>query len=209
MNQNQNRPKFFRLKPFISFLTVLSFVLLAFSGFILYVRPEGSLARWVGWKMLGLDKSGWEGSHIIFCALFVMAGIIHLVLNFKAIILYLTGGIDNGRRNLLELVAAVVLIMAVLLSAVMRVPPASTLIKGRSSFKNSPASLRVDMPSPDFEKQSLRKVAEYLGVAPEMVLKLLESRGLKVSNIDSSLESVARKNRLSPQDLFLLINPHF
>ena len=209
MRQNQSGSKSFRLKPFVSFLTVFSFLVLAFSGFVLYVRPEGSLARWVGWKMLGLDKSGWEGAHIMFGALFVLAGIAHLVINFKAIIVYLTSGIDNGRKNLLELVTAAALILAMLLFAVLRVPPASNLIKVRSFFKNSPASLRVEMPWPDFEKQSLRKVAEHLGLQAEEVARRLEERGLKVESVDDSLEEVARKNHLSPQDLFLLLNSRF
>ncbi|MCR4410785.1 MAG: DUF4405 domain-containing protein, partial [Candidatus Saccharicenans sp.] len=99
MNQNQNQVRSqeagprgqgrpFKFKPFVSFLTVFSFLLLAFSGFILYIRPEGSLARWVGWRAIGLDKSSWETVHIVFCTLFLLAGIIHLVLNFKAIIIY-------------------------------------------------------------------------------------------------------------------------
>lgn len=200
--------KKFRLKPFISFLTSFSFLGLAFSGFILYIRPEGSLARWVGWRALGLDKSTWEGIHLIFCGLFVLAGVLHLILNFRAIIRYLTRGIDNSRKNILEMAVALLLAVVLLLTALWQVPPASWLTAGRASFKNHPAGLRLEMPYAGFEKQSLRRVAEHLGLSPASVMRELEARRLKGLNLESSLEDVARQNQLTPQELYLLIRPY-
>lgn len=208
-NQGQNsRGKAFKFKPFISFLTVFSFLLLAFSGFILYIRPEGSIARWVGWRAIGLDKGGWETVHIVFCTLFVLAGAIHLVLNFKAIVIYLSLGIDKTRKNLAEMVVAAGLVVLMLLVAVWRVPPGSWLMEGRAHFKNHPRALHIQVPAPDFEKQSLRRVAEHFGQSPERVLKELQARGLKGVSLESSLEDVARSNQMTPQQLYLLIRAY-
>ena len=205
MKPGNHTPCFFKLKPFVSFLTVFSFLLLAFSGFILYIRPEGSLARWIGWQAIGLDKSGWEGVHIIFCALFVLAGLTHLVLNFKAIMLYLTSGIDNSRRNLPDMVVAAVVVVALLLTAVGKLPPSSWLMKGRVAFKNNPRALKVEMPAPDFEKRSLRETTEQLGRSLESVVQDLERQGLKGVSLDITLEKLARQNQLSPQEIYLLL----
>lgn len=198
----------FQFKPFISFLTVLSFLLLAFSGFILYIRPEGSLARWVGWRAIGLNKGEWEAVHIVFCTLFVLSGIIHFILNFRAIVIYLTTGIDRTRKNLKEMVIAVAVVAALLLVAVWSLPPGSWLMAGRTQFKNHPRIMRLQPPAPDFEKQSLRRVAEYLGQAPDRVLRELQARGLKGVSLESSLEEVARKNQLTPQELYRLIRAY-
>ena len=205
MKPGNHRSRFFKLKPFVSFLTVFSFLLLAFSGFILYIRPEGSLARWVGWRAIGLDKSGWEAVHIVFCALFVLAGLTHLVLNFKAIVLYLTSGIDNSRRNLPEMVLSAVMVVALLLTSVWKLPPSSWLMKGRAAFKNNPRTLRVEMPASDFEKRTLRQIAEELGRSPESLVQELESRGLKGLSLDITLENLARQNQLSPQEIYLIL----
>jgi len=207
-NQIENGRGAFKFKPLISFLTIFSFLLLAFSGFILYVRPEGSLARWVGWKAIGLDKSGWETVHIVFCALFVAAGVIHLILNFRAIIIYLTTGIDRNRKNLVEMLVAVFLVMALFLVAIFQLPPASWLMEGRSQFKTHPRALRIAIPGPDFEKQSLRRVAEHFGQSPDRVLRELQMRGLTGVSLDTSLEDAARKNQMTPQELYLLIRAY-
>ena len=195
----------FKLKPFISFLTAFSFVVLSLSGIILYARPEGSLARWISWEFLGLDKSGWEAVHIVFCGLFVVAAVIHLALNFKTIVIYLRTGLGNGRKNWIELAAAGVLVVALVLVAIWRVPPASWMMEGRANFKNHPRGLQIEMPSVDFEKQSLQSVAECLGFRPEIVLKKLEGSGLRGLKLESSLEEVARQNGLTPQELYLRI----
>lgn len=217
-NQNRNHKRIspgadgagsgFQLKPFISFLTVLSFLLLAFSGFVLYIRPEGSLARWVGWRAIGLSKSDWETVHIVFCTLFVLSGIIHFILNFRAIVIYLTIGIDRTRKNLKEMVIAVAVVVALLLVAVWSMPPGSWLMAGRAQFKNHPRAMRLQPPAPDFEKQSLRRVAEHFGQAPDRVLREVQARGLKGVSLESSLEEVARKNQMTPQELYLLIRAY-
>ncbi|MDH7493531.1 MAG: hypothetical protein QHH44_06560, partial [Candidatus Saccharicenans sp.] len=71
-----------------------------------------------------------------------------------------------------------------------------------------PQGLRLQAPAPDFEKQSLRRVCEHLGQAPDWVLRELQARGLKGVSLESSLEEVARKNQMTPQDLYLLIRSY-
>lgn len=207
-SQVQNGGRAFKFKPLVSFITVFSFLLLAFSGFVLYIRPEGGLARWVGWRAIGLDKSSWETVHIVFCALFFLAGVIHLILNFKAIILYLTSGIDRNRKNLAEMLAAALLVLVLLLTAIWRLPPVSWLMEGRSYFKNSPAGMVVKPPAAEFEKLPLRRALEQMGRTPERAVRELEARGLKGVRLESPLEEIARRNSLTPQELYLLIRSY-
>ncbi len=194
-----------KLKPFISFLTLFSFLVLAFSGFILYVRPEGSLARWIGWKLIGLDKGAWEIVHIVFCFTFFAAGVVHFILNFKAVIYYLTVGFNNGRRNKTEFLIALLLVIALLFSAIWKVPPASWLKNVRDGFKNNPAGLRVPIPFPDAEKLPIRKLAQSQNMETDAVLKKLQARGILVTDENETLEKIARRHGVSPQNLYMMI----
>ncbi|MDY0231493.1 MAG: hypothetical protein RBR88_03320, partial [Candidatus Saccharicenans sp.] len=107
-----------------------------------------------------------------------------------------------------EMAVALLLAVGLLLTALWQVPPASWLTAGRASFKNHPAGLRLEMPYAGFEKQSLRRVAEYLGLSPASVMRELEARRLKGLDLENSLEDVARQNQLTPQELYLLIRPY-
>jgi hypothetical protein len=195
----------FKLRPFISLVLFLSFGLVVFSGLALYLRPEGSIAQWTSWKMLGLDKKGWEGVHTIFCLTFAMAVLLHLLLNLKSLLRYLSPGIDRNRRIRRELVAAVGLVTIVLVLAVSRVPPASMVMDWRSAIKDGSVVVRIQPPEPNFEKRSLKEISAYLGVPVDQITGILKKKGVKISRPGDSLEKVARQNRTSPQNLYALI----
>ena len=195
----------FKLRPFVSLVLFLSFGMMVFSGLALYLRPEGSIARWTSWKMLGLDKKGWEGVHTFFCIVFIMTAVLHLVLNFKAFLRYLASGMTGNQRNRRELIAAVGLVGIVMVIAILRVPPASVLMDWRSDIKDGSVAVRIQPPEPDFEKRSLEQISAYLGVSVDQVAIGLRKEGIKILKADDSLEEIARQNRTSPQKLYGLI----
>jgi len=195
----------FKLRTFISLVLFLSFGLIVFSGLALYLRPEGSIARWTSWKMLGLDKKGWEGVHTFFCLAFVMAAVLHLTLNLKSLLRYLSPGIDKNRRIRRELVAAVGLVTIILVLAVSRVPPASIVMDWRSAIKDGSVFVRIQPPESSFEKRSLKEISAYLGVSLDQITGFLKKEGVKILGPDDSLEKIARQNRTSPQNLYALI----
>jgi len=68
----------FNWQSFISIALLFSFLVMMFSGIVLYIAPEGSLSRWIGWEVLGLTKSQWEQQHTIFSYLFVIFTVLHI-----------------------------------------------------------------------------------------------------------------------------------
>jgi hypothetical protein len=72
-----------RLRSVVSCLLLFATALSATSGVALYVRPEGSLATWTGWSLLGLDKQDWEAVHSVAVVFFLLAATWHLVLNWR------------------------------------------------------------------------------------------------------------------------------
>lgn len=202
---NEHKKNVFQGRRFISLVLFLSFVLLAFSGLALYLRPEGSIAHWTGWSMLGINKKGWEGVHTFFCITFLLAVAVHLVFNWKPIVCYLSGGIDTNRGIRRELVAAVGLVIIVLALAILRIPPASKIMEWRSAIKNGTAVVEIQAPEPDFEKRSLKEISAFLGISTDQISRILKTEGMVVMSPDDSLEKIARQNRLSPQRLYGLI----
>ena len=75
----------FHFRSFISLLLFLSFSFSAFSGLVLFLRPEGSLANWHGWSVLGMDKKQWEGVHAVLVLVFFIAALVHLIYNWKVL----------------------------------------------------------------------------------------------------------------------------
>ena len=198
----EHKKNVFQGRRFISLVLFLSFVLLAFSGLALYLRPEGSIAHWTGWSLLGINKKGWEGVHTFFCITFLLAAAVHLAFNWKLILRYLSGGIDTNRRIRRELIAAAGLVIIVLALAILRIPPASKVMEWRSAIKNGTVVIQIQAPEPDFEKRSLKEISAFLGVSIDQISRILKAEGMAVMSPDDSLEKIARQNRMSPQNLY-------
>ena len=76
--ENSKEVKRFSWQSFISIGLLLSFIIMGFSGIILFIAPEGSLSRWIGWDVMNLTKKQWEQQHTIFSYLFILFSIFHV-----------------------------------------------------------------------------------------------------------------------------------
>jgi len=195
----------FQLRSFISFTMFLAFLVLASSGVALYLRPEGSLARWTGWTLLGMSKKGWEGAHTLFAVTFVIISVVHLSLNWKTIINYLYDKLTRGLRRRNELLAALGLIGMILLLAVFQLRPAWIIMDLRDDIKNGSNLSGPALPEPDFEKRSLIQIAEKMNVDVRRVIEKMRAHGLSVYDERESLLSIANSNNLTPQDIYRYI----
>ena len=72
-----------------SLTLLISFIPLILTSVILYIAPEGRVAYWADWHLLGLSKTQWSDIHINLGFLFLAAGLIHLWLNWRPILAYL------------------------------------------------------------------------------------------------------------------------
>ena len=71
-----------------SVLIAVSFVILVFSGVILFVSPPGRIANWTNWNILSLTKKEWIALHIWFSTLFLLVTVFHLVFNWRPLLSY-------------------------------------------------------------------------------------------------------------------------
>lgn len=199
------KKKDFSLRSFTSITLFLSFFALVFSGLAMYLRPEGSVARWIDWSLLGLSKNGWEGVHTFFSFMVVVFSVIHLFLNGKALLTYILGRWKEGIRRKKELCASAGLVFAVLILAVFRIPPVGEIMDIRDNIKHGHYTVKIIPPEPDFEQKPLSHVIRSVNMPVEIVLERLRGQGLIISDDQESLQKIAKKNKSTPQALYLEI----
>jgi hypothetical protein len=195
----------FELRKFISFSVFLAFSLLALSGVTMFLRPEGSIARWTGWEMLWLNKKGWEAVHVALAALFVLVAAAHIILNRKALWRYLKDKVKGTFRFGRELAAAGTLVLAVLVFAVLLWWPASGLMDLRSAVKDGRGILDVAPPALDADKLPLTEIAKLTGVETGVIVRGLSGLGYRVEGPADTLENIAKGGGVTPEKLYLLI----
>lgn len=76
-------------RKMISLSITFSFLIMSYTGIILFIAPKGRVANWTNWKLLGLDKTEYTNLHVTFMVLFLMGIIFHIYLNWSSLMYYL------------------------------------------------------------------------------------------------------------------------
>ena len=163
------------------------------------------MARWIDWSLFGLSKNGWEGVHTFFSITVVIFSIIHLSMNGKALLRYVSGKWRSSLSHRMELFSALGLVSAVLILAVFRIPPAGQIMRLRDGIKHGDYTVSITPPEPDFEKKPFSHVVRSINMPVELVLERLRGLGLNISDDQESLQDIAKKNKSTPQAVYLQI----
>ena len=100
------------------------------SGVVLYLSPPGGTARITGWCIWGLGKDAWMAQHLSSCAVFLLAGLIHLYLNIRILWSYIRSKAARGIRRKWELLASLVLVGYMVTGTLWNLPPWRYILEG-------------------------------------------------------------------------------
>ncbi len=196
----------FNWQSFISIGLLISFIVMLLSGVVLYVAPEGSLSRWIGWDVFNLTKKQWEHQHSIFSLVFILFSIFHIFkINWGLLLSYFA--LENKKfTNIKEFLVALVICAVVFIGTFFDWSPFRNIIEFGTDVSDN-QTIEVERPDiPDIDKLPLKDFSEKVFNIPinEMEI-ILEKNNLKIVSTDISINEFCSQNDISPQELFLLI----
>ena len=201
----------FRFRRFATNVLLLSFLVSAVSGIMLFVRPEGSLARWVGWSVLGLDKAQWEAVHIVFVSVLVLTSLVHVWFNWSAIVAYIRQnaaragaprrlGLPSG-----EFLAAIGVVLTVLAGTLAETQPFTEMLALRAAVKDGAFAAAVPPPAPNADRHTFADLCRAASIPEAQALARARSQGINVPNTAMTIADIARGHNLSPEAVFQAI----
>ncbi|BHH85438.1 DUF4405 domain-containing protein [Desulforhopalus sp. 52FAK] len=192
-----------KFRKIFSLTLLVSLVPLSVTSVVLYIVPEGRVAYWSDWKMLGLSKSQWGDIHINLGWLFLTAGLFHLYLNWKAIVSYLKNKARELRVFTLEFSISLLLTIFFIGGTLMGIPPLSTILDFGTSFKEAAADKYGEPPYGHAELSSLKTLSKRTGLDLARVEQALNDAGVKFGENGQSLLEIAKLNKLTPKEVWL------
>jgi hypothetical protein len=196
-----------KLRKVVSLTALISFVLLILTSFVLYIVPQGRVAYWSDWRLLGMTKTDWGNIHINLGLLLLISIAFHIYYNWKAITAYL----KNKSRKLtlftpdFNLAAIIVVVCAV--GTYFLVPPFSWVLALNASIKDDAARKYGEPPYGHAELSSLKSFTAKMGLDLEESMAHLKAAGIRVNHSDQSLSAIAGQNRLTPQQVYSAMKP--
>jgi len=201
MAQEQGRA--FQWRAFISTLMGLSFIGMCITGVILFVVPPGRIANWTGWTIFGLTKAQWQGLHIWFSVLFMVAAVVHIVYNWSCLVRYCQSKVTKGFALRAEWALSLLICAALLVATLANWRPFSSLVAWGESIKYSWDDPARRPPIPHMELLSLAALAEHVeGVSLDTMLENLRARNIAVDSPDVIVGELAAANGMTPETLY-------
>lgn len=199
--------KRFNWRGFFSLLLFLSFLLLVFTGAILYVTPKGRVAHWTGWSVLGLEKEQWSAVHMTSALIVVTAAAFHLYFNWSIFWSYIKRKSRPALNLRREMALAVLVAVCIVVGTIYNLPPFGTIVRWNEHIKVYWEARSASAPTPHAEEFSIAQLAEEVEMPLEAVLARLEKAGINVDDSAVKVKDLAAANGLTPSELFAIARP--
>jgi len=203
-----NTKKKFSWRAFISFGLTYAFIIIFFTGIILYLSPAGRIANWVNWKLIGFTKAEWQAIHTNFSYLFVILSVFHLfTVNWKTFWSYLKSKTQTGLNKKREFFISTFLTIAIFLGIILSIPPFSSVMDLGNYLTASWENKETEPPIPHAELLTLTELAIRLDNTPiEKIEEKLTANKIIFENINQTLAEIAATNKITPNELYNIIN---
>jgi hypothetical protein len=202
----------FNMRAMTAFMVTAAFVFCVVTGVVLFAVPQGRIANWVDWRLLGLLKEEWAQVHLVFGLLFLVFGVFHLIPynwpTFKAYLAARRQGRLDFRRPRRELLAGLAVSLLLAAGSIAAVPPFSHLFDFNAWVRDAwVTGPEYQPPFGHAEELSLASFAKRMNMDLEAATAALKARGLAFGGTQESLSRIAKANGMSAMDLYMLIKP--
>ena len=193
-------------RSLIAFIVTWAFVILTITGLVLYVVPQGRVAYWTHWSLLGLGKEQWGDVHMMFGGIFIIAGIIHLYFNWKPFKKFLADRVKGQLQLKQEFVIAMTFSVVIVVMSIFHIPPVSWVFDLNQTLKDSwVTSPELEPPFGHAEEVSLAGISRRMGLDLEQGVRALKREGFSFNGPQDSLEKIALANNVTPMDVYAVI----
>jgi hypothetical protein len=198
--------KRFNLRAFIAFVVAAAFVIATVTGIVLYVVPQGRVASWVDWTLLGLAKHDWTNVHILLGLVFIVVGFVHLYYNWKPFKHHLAERVKGHLSLRVEAIAALALATVFVAGAIAHLPPFDWLFalseRAKAMWVVAP---EYEPPYGHAEDSTLDTLARRTFIEPGEARARLREAGFDLLGPKATVAEIARRNRTTPMGLYMRI----
>jgi hypothetical protein len=196
-----------KIRKVTSLTASLSFVLMVLTSVVLYIVPQGRVAYWADWHLLGLSKTDWGNIHINLGLLFLISLFLHIYYNWKALLSYLKNKSKQIKVFTPEFNMALAVTIVVAVGTYLMAPPFSWVMSLNDHFKDSGAEKYGEPPYGHAELSSLKTFASKLNLDLEKSMELLNQAGYLVTDSSVTLKTIGKRNDIPPQQVYKTIKP--
>lgn len=193
------------MKKITSLSLGFAFLIMGYTGVILYFVPKGKVAYWADWHLFGLTKTQYGEIHTTSMVTFLFFGIFHIYYNWKPIVSYLKDKQKKVSFTKKEFLIAFGLNLIFVLGTLFMLQPFKAFLDLQSDIKDGWTTEYGEPPYGHAEETQLKVFCMKMGIDYGVASEILTTQGI-VFKAEDSLLFIGKKNNISPNDIYKLID---
>lgn len=193
-------------RRFISLTITLSFLIMSYTGIILFLAPKGRVANWTNWQLLGLDKTQYTNLHVTFMVLFLVGIIFHIYLNWSSLLNYLKNKARTFSLLTKEFLLAFGINLLFVVGTLYYWTPFDQFLDFQDDLKAMWEKKVDKAPYNHAELSTLEEFAQKMGRDVSVMIAELNAKKLRGIESTKTINQIAKENGKSPAQIFDIIN---
>lgn len=193
-------------RKFVSLCITFSFLVMSYTGIMLFIVPQGKYAYWMHWEFWGLSKTQYGNLHVTFMVLFLVGIFLHIYLNWKPLITYLKNKQREFSILTKEFILALGFTLIFIFGTLYEIPPFKTFLDFEEGIKQSWVQDVYEPPYGHAELSTLQSLTKRSFIDLDKAIKILEEKGFTGVEPNVQLEKLALLNNTTPAQIYSLIN---
>ncbi len=193
------------MRKMITFSMLFSFIILIMTSIILYICPEGRVAYWANWTILGLSKTQWGDLHITGGVLFLITGFWHLLLNGKVILFHIKKSILKHSASPAPILIALIVNIFFFAGTLYAIQPLKQILVWKDDIKKMHVETYGNPPYGHAEQSTLETFCGFLQLNTNTVIETLQQQLKGNITKNTTILEIAQTNNMTPQALYQLI----
>ncbi|TIH17387.1 DUF4405 domain-containing protein [Marinifilum sp. JC120] len=188
-----------------SLTSFFSFIVLIITSVVLYIVPQGRVAYWADWTLLGLSKEQWGDIHICTGVLFLVVSILHIWLNWKPILAYLKKKAGQANFTSPAFYISLILTLFVTFGTLAELPPMKQVLEFSKYFQARGEAKYGIPPYGHAELSPLQIFCKRMGLDLEKAAASIKNAGIELESTKEPIKSIANKAGLTPKEVHEII----
>ncbi|MBU1927641.1 DUF4405 domain-containing protein [bacterium] len=190
----------------ISLTITFSFLIMTYTGIVLFIAPKGRVANWTNWELFGLDKTQYSNLHATFMLLFILGVCFHIYLNWSPLMNYFKNKSREFSLLTKEFLFAFFLNLFFVLGVLYYWVGFEQFLDFQDNMKASWEKKAQRAPYGHAELSSLKEFAKTTGQDAPTLMKELRAKNIQGVSLETTIENIAKENGKSPFEIFELMN---
>ncbi len=194
-----------------------SFLIMGFTGIVLYIVPHGRIARWLDWHLFGLDKTQYQALHTTSMIVFLAFGILHIYYNWKPIVNYMKDSTQKISFTKKEFLTALFLNLFFVVGTLFQIQPFKGFLDLGENIKSSWAERSIStskvngneekiMPPPErLNRRTLQELNDMGNIDLNKAVKILEARGLDNIGPETRIKEISEQLNMDKTEVYKLL----